>query len=203
VDADYNFLWADVGANGAASDCGVFNESPLRAAIEDGTIGFPLPQPLPNDDRPMPFFLIGDDAFPLKEWMMKPFSHRGMDDGERIFNYRLSRARRVVENAFGILAHRWRCLLTTMQQHPQTVTSIVCACLCLHNIMRQRYPRLQNADVDHEEHDHNIIPGAWRTDAVLDDIQTVRGGNRGTRLAKQQRVYLKHYYSMWEQSLGK
>ena len=42
---------------------------------------------------------------------MKPFSHRAMTNEERMFNYRLSRALLVVKNSFGILAHRWRCML--------------------------------------------------------------------------------------------
>eukprot|EP00057_Strongylocentrotus_purpuratus_P022300 XP_011676774.1 PREDICTED: uncharacterized protein LOC105444342 [Strongylocentrotus purpuratus] len=51
VDANYSFLWCKVGANGSSSDAGVFNESTLRGALEDNTIGFPAPDPLPGDDR--------------------------------------------------------------------------------------------------------------------------------------------------------
>ena len=148
VDSDYKFLWAAVGGNGSSSDCGIFNASPLRTTLESGDIGFPDPEPLPHDDRGMPYFLVGDDAFPLRTWMMKPFSHRNMTVEERIFNYRLPRARR-------ILAHRWRCILTTMQQDYETVNIIVSACLCLHNL---RYPGLQNYDADREQNDHNITP---------------------------------------------
>jgi hypothetical protein len=106
VDGDYKFIYVDVGANGSCSDGGVFINTSLREAIEDGTAGIPDPQPLPNDDQDVPFAFVGDDAFPLRSWLMKPFPHRQMTRSERIFNYRLSRARRVVENAFGILAHR-------------------------------------------------------------------------------------------------
>jgi len=59
---------------------------------------------------------------------------------QRIYNYRLSRAWRVVEKAFGILVHRCRCMLTTMQQHPHRVQSIVMACCIMHNLLAIWYP---------------------------------------------------------------
>ena len=36
------------------------------------------------------YFILGDDAFPLKLWLMKPYSSRGTDLNQRVFNYRLS-----------------------------------------------------------------------------------------------------------------
>ena len=165
VDADYNFLWAQVIANGSTSDCAVFNASPLREVLENGDIGFPDVEPLPNDDLNIPYFFVGDDAFPLRTWMMKPFSHRNMKNDERIFNYRLSQVHRIMENGFGILAKRFPCLLTTMLQEPDTVKVIVMACLCLHNLIRLRYPGLQNLDLDREGKDHEVIQGAWRNAA--------------------------------------
>lgn len=123
---------------GSASDCQIFNNSPLKAALDSGSVNFPDPEPLPLDDVPIPYFIVGDDAFPLRPWLMKPFGSRSLSKQERIFNYRLSRARRVVENAFGILAARWRCLLSTMQQEPHRVKSIVMAAVCLHNLLRLR-----------------------------------------------------------------
>ena len=74
----------------------------MKECVEDGTLGFPNPEPLPFDNEDMPYFFVGDDAFALKPTMMKPYSLRGLTDDQRIFNYRLSRTRRVVENAFGI-----------------------------------------------------------------------------------------------------
>ena len=65
-----------------------------------------------------PYFIVGDDAFVLSEFMMKSFSRKNMSLFERIFNYRLSRCRRVVENTFEILANRWQILLTTMHHTP-------------------------------------------------------------------------------------
>ena len=162
VGANYKFLWVDVGGNGSASDCQIFNGCYLKEAIDSSVIGFPPADPLPGDDRPTPYSIIGDDAFPLRTWMMKPYSRRNMPDPESIINYRLSRARRIVENAFGILGNKWQCLVTSMRQKTKTVESIVLACVCLHNLMRLRYPGIQNAVLDQEDDQHNIIPGAWR-----------------------------------------
>ncbi len=195
VDADYKFLWANVGIEGSASDAGVFNQSPLEAALREGTLGLPDPEPLPHDDRDTPYFIIGDDAFPLRTWLVKPYSHRYLSHEERIFNYRTSRARRVVENAFGILANRFRCLLTTMGTTPEHTSGIVQACLVLHNIMRMRYPALQNADLDVDDVDGQIIPGAWRTAAMMDEMETLGKAPRENRAGKELRMYLTYYYN--------
>ncbi len=125
---------------------------------------------------------------------MKPYSRRNLEVDARIFNYRLSRARRVVENAFGILSNRWRCLLNTLQVRPQTAQHIVHACVCLHNLMRARYPAQQNALLDMEDQNHNFIPGAWREDEVMAGIR-VQGGNFQTHSGNVQREYLKLYYN--------
>ena len=148
VDADYKFLWIDVGGHGHMSDAQIYNESELKECLHDGSIGLPAPAPLPNDDRNTKYCILGDDAFGLRTYPMKPYSVRHMTKEQRIFNYRISRGRRIVENAFGILTQRWQVILCTMQQEPDTVRLIVEACVCLHNLMRN--PALQNAGLDQE-----------------------------------------------------
>jgi len=61
---------------------------------------------LPNTNITTHYAFVGDEAFPLKLYMLRPYSRDNLTDAQRIFNYRLSRARRVIENAFGILTVR-------------------------------------------------------------------------------------------------
>ena len=193
VDANYKFLWVDVGSNGSSGDAQVFNASELKEGFEEGYVNVPPPEPLPGDDKDTPYYLVGDDAFQLRTWLMKPFSKRQLEIFERIFNYRLSRARRIVENAFGILSHRFRCLLTTLQQYPKTVESIVLACICLHNLLRNKEGPGQVPYADQEDGNRNVIPGAWRDDEPLLGLETLTAGNRMTNAAKNQREYLARY----------
>lgn len=126
---------------------------------------------------------------------MKPYAQRQMTKEQRIFNYRMSRGRRIVENAFGILAQHWQILLTTMQHDPETIAIIVQACVILHNLMRMRYPALQNTVIDAENANHQIIPGSWRATANMHDVDNMRGPNRDSTAAKKQRGYLKLYFN--------
>ena len=106
ADANYKFIYIHVGSYGRQSDGGVWAETDMKVDLEDGTANLPDKRPFPNDDEPMPFTIVADDAFPLKSYLMKPYPHKKLNHDQRIFNYRLSRTRRVVENVFGILSNR-------------------------------------------------------------------------------------------------
>ena len=74
----------------------------LKKMIKDGTLKFPTLDPL-GKGQDLHYFLLRDDAFALMTWLVKPYSTTQLTLEERIANYRISRGRRVVENAFGIL----------------------------------------------------------------------------------------------------
>jgi hypothetical protein len=195
VDADYKFIWVDVSGMGLNADSQLFQESELQECLQDGTSGLPPADTLPFDDKNTPYFILADDAFELRTWLMKPFSLRHMSQEHRIFNYRLSRGRRIVENAFGIMSQRWQILLSTMQHSPENVRLIVEACVCLHNLMRMRCPAIQNVLLDTEDDNHSIVPGVWRQAGMMESLKKIKGQTRAGRIAKQQRAYLMHYFN--------
>ena len=86
----------------------------------------------------MPYVIVGDEAFPLKSYIMKPFPFRNLDQDKRIFNNRLSRARRIVENVFGILTCRFGVFKQAIPLEPEKVEKIVLASCALHNFLRTR-----------------------------------------------------------------
>ncbi len=116
----------DVGQLGKFSDGGVFSNSTFGQAFEDGTLVLPEPAPLPGTVRPdLPFAMVGDEAFPLRNYLLRPYPGRHLPgnsielahahvylftllylEDQAVYNYRLSRARRIIENTFGILVSR-------------------------------------------------------------------------------------------------
>lgn len=173
VDADYKFIWVDMGGYGRNSDGQIFNHSDLAHKLQTDTLGLPPPEPLRHDDgeNPMPYFIVGDDAFGLKPYLMKPHGTRENTWQTRIANYRISRARRVVENAFGILANRYRCFLTTMLLSPDNVRAVLGAAICLHNLHRLRKlgqdgaaaaVEREDERLHHVNDDYQLADGAWR-----------------------------------------
>uniref|UniRef100_UPI003AAFE7A5 uncharacterized protein n=1 Tax=Centroberyx gerrardi TaxID=166262 RepID=UPI003AAFE7A5 len=172
VDANYKFIYANVGTQGRVSDAGLFGQSDLRTAMDRDLLNVPRPEPLPDTNITMPYAFIGDEAFPLRNDLVKPYPYRNLDHGQRIFNYRLSRARRTVENAFGILANRLRVFLTNIALEPDKVTTIALAALTVHNFLREKASEayLPPAFVDMEDENHRIIHGAWRRDGELASV---------------------------------
>ena len=136
VDANYKFIYIDVGCNGRISDVGVFKNCLLFNAMENNTLQILLPEPLDDGSGfPIPYMMVADDAFPLKQYIQKPFGQARLTNERRIFNYRLSQARCIVENSFGILASRFRIFMAPINLSPDKVEKIVIACCSLHNFL--------------------------------------------------------------------
>ncbi|KAJ8384919.1 hypothetical protein AAFF_G00197270 [Aldrovandia affinis] len=137
---DHKFCFTDiyVGWPGRTHDARVLANSPLykMAEDQDGYL-FSCEKSLTVNGVEIPVHLIGDPAYPLKKWLMKGFtSYPHLAQEQRNFNHRLSSARMVVEDAFGRLKGRWRCLLKRNDLDIELMPDIVAACCILHNAKR-------------------------------------------------------------------
>ncbi|XP_031625657.1 uncharacterized protein LOC116342282 [Contarinia nasturtii] len=133
ADANYRLLYIDVGTKGRISDGGIFNRSSLYSAIENNLLNIPPSTLLPGSDIKTPYTIIADDA--LKTYIMKPYSFRGQDIGQRVFNYRLSRARRMIESVFGLMSTKFRVLRSIIELSEANVKTCVLAICALHNFL--------------------------------------------------------------------
>lgn len=77
-------------------------------------------------------WIAGDKAYPIRQWLIRPFSKSGHDDHTR-FNRTLSKGRVVIENAFGILKNRWQ-ILRDLNVRLQDAPMVTLACCALHNL---------------------------------------------------------------------
>lgn len=140
VDSNYCFRAVDVGHYGKCGDSNIFRQSALNNLLVSGQLNLPNNKALPNfeDITPMPYVIVADEAFSMTQHVMRPYPRRNLNEKKRIFNYRLSRARRFVECAFGILANKWRVFHSAICLDPDFVQLIVLAACVLHNFVRVR-----------------------------------------------------------------
>lgn len=133
ADAHYRFIIVDIGAPGR-SDGGVFKESRMGKHFETKTLNVPLSDALYENGPTLPYILVGDEAFGTSNYLMTPYRRRcALNQKQKVFNYHLSRSRRVVESAFGILGAKWRVYRNPMKTSLKVTRKIIQATTCLHN----------------------------------------------------------------------
>ena len=195
VDANYRFTYIDVGAYGSQSDGSVFSNSTFGKALNSSTLPLPNAQMLPNSEKTLPVVFVGDEAFPLKENLLRPYPGKNLDYNKRVFNYRLSRARRTVENTFGILASKWRVFRRPISISVESADKVVKACCCLHNYLCHTPTYDAMEDMDHEDRMGEVLPGAWRTTPGIGLQNLHRHTTRGTVAAASVREAYNDYFA--------
>ena len=131
VDEKDRFMWASSGYPGNSHDAIILKSTDLYHRISNKNY---LPTCIVASEMEIYPVLLGDSAFPFLPWLMKPYGNAIQTKEQRYFNYRLSRARMVVEGAFGQLKGRWRILLRKNECHSETLKLMSLACIILHNI---------------------------------------------------------------------
>ena len=201
-DARYNFIYASVGDFGSNNDCIALANTEVENAFENNCWGLPAAEKITGINDPTPYYLLGDEIFPLNEWLMRPYPGNKMNklpEAEQIYNLRQSRARMPIENSYGILVARWRIFQKPIAGNYENIQNYVMACICLHNYLRLTenalYCPYGFVDVCNKSGD--IKPGDWRkavdsTEGGLRNASKIKGGRR-KKNAITIRDNLKHY----------
>lgn len=135
----------------------------------------------------------------MSRHLQKPYGLTAIGYNERIYNYRLSRARRISENVFGILVSRFRLFLGTIHMLPRRIKKVVMAAITLHNILRCRNPRryIPACDVDQENMDGTVRRGQWRQNPKnMTDMDICKQRNptvESKKIRQHYTTYFTHY----------
>ncbi|XP_041983090.1 putative nuclease HARBI1 [Aricia agestis] len=181
VNANYEFIFADVGKNGRNSDGGVFEYTSFWRMLTND--GLHIPEREDNVEK-MNYVFLADDAFPAHEHILKRFSQDESVSNvmnER-YNSRHSRARNVVENAFGIINSRFRVLNSPMNIKVENVNKVVLAICALHNYLcRQSKFYLSPQTVDSIDKRTGEIrhTAEWRYEENVPQLVELQNVNRG------------------------
>lgn len=133
TDTSCKFLDVSTGFPGSIHDARILWLNKLHREVAQGNwLNGPSKQIGACEVGPL---LVGDSAYPLSKWLMKPFKQtRTLTESRLRYNCALSQARVVVEQAYGILKGRWRCLYKAMEEKISSVPLTILTCFVLHNI---------------------------------------------------------------------
>ena len=204
-DANYCFTLVDIGNYGGVNDASIFNSSEMGQAFAQQELDIPGPKDV--NGHTLPYVIVADDIFKLTNWMMKPYTGRNLSEENLVFNYRLSRCRRTIENAFGIMASRWQVFRRQICASVETVERVAKACVTLHNYLLQTDNAcyVPSGFVDSVSESGDVIPGSWRSDTQNDlgGLQSLTGirSNNYTNNAKEIRENFKTYFNSSEGSI--
>lgn len=198
ADANYRFILCDFGTNGRISDGGVLKNTKFFEKLSKNLLSIPPAGKIRNSNTTTPYVFIADDAFPLREDTMKPFRQADLiSQSRKIFNYRLSRARRIVENLFGILVARFRIFHTAINVKPSNIEDIVMACCVLHNYLMKTLPSCYASSecFDSENRDEGSTTSGYEANNVY--VYGLNRNNPGNmaRAAKKVREDFMNYFA--------
>ncbi|XP_030748939.1 putative nuclease HARBI1 [Sitophilus oryzae] len=103
---------------GSAHDSVIFDRSALRVFCERGQMGG---------------FLLGDNGYPCRPYLLTPVIHPGNVRDER-YNRAHKSTRNIVERVFGVYKRRFPCLYRGLTTKLETTQAIICATATLYNL---------------------------------------------------------------------
>jgi hypothetical protein len=208
ADANLKFLFVDIGQCGSLNDAGIFQRTSFKAALDAGQLHLPE-----SPTGTIMYHFCGDDAFGMTERLMKPYPRNApvLTPTQKVFNYRFSRARRTIENSFGLLSSKFRILRTPILLRADNAIEVVKATVALHNFLLEvdSTTYQQPGELSMEDVAHIVIPGQWETDESSCHMLSINQLNSGNNIARNQRDAIAAYFMQegeipwqWNMALG-
>lgn len=170
VDSEYNFLYVRVGDQGSLVDANIWSNCEFKKRLDSGLLNYPT-----DTIDSLPYTFIGDGGFKLSKNLLTLFNRPQSSNNyqKRIYNYRLSRTRRVIENVFGVISQRFRVLSKVMTVSPETAKLVVGAVCVLHNLLNQRNQRKYHLENIVEESETEVSDTeSYGTEDEYSEIET-------------------------------
>lgn len=138
VDANYRFTYVDIGSMGRFPDGNVFSNCSFGKKLKATFYNCQIQSLCLDNLQRLLSCVVGDEAFPLLINLMRPYPKAKVTNNycNKVYNYRLSRARQTVECAFGILAARFRIFKRPFECKLDTIDNVAAAACILHNYLR-------------------------------------------------------------------
>jgi hypothetical protein len=171
VDANFSFVYINIGSQGRVSDGG-FNHTSFKIFLDYFKLNLPADCVLQGINTPFPYIYLADNAFWLTCIIMKPYAGaQAKRSKTNICNYRVSKKLRIAENVFGIMSNVFRVFRRLLVTQSETMELATLAAVYLHNFMRRISSRCTHTPpgtFDTECSDTTgIRPGDWRTDQEM------------------------------------
>lgn len=157
------FTYINIGTAGKCNDSYIFERSSLKYCHEADELFTKFSVRI--GDVNVPVLLIGDSAFRLSRYLMKPYPFKiDQPANERNFNYHLSKCRRVIENAFGQLKARFRKIGKGLEVAPRNCKVVIKACCLLHNFLKDEADNIVDPWFEEaQSQPHHIQPSSTTT----------------------------------------
>ena len=149
VDSRLCFQNINISWPGRVHDPRVLTNTALYLKAQVGSLVPPVTRKISGVE--IPPVVLGDPAYTLKPWLMTPYKNAGNLSRKQLgFNNKLSQTGMVLENSFGRLKGRWRCLLKRLDCETDRAPVMMGACCVLHKICEINNEELNEDCLDNE-----------------------------------------------------
>lgn len=136
ADSKGRFVLVECAGFGKQADSGVFQNSALGKILQEQqhTI-LPKPVTLPGTEMTLPYVLLADKGYGLKDTVMRPYSEEKITPKQKLYNFMHNRARRHIECAFGRLTKMFELFKAPLDMKEEKLDIVILACFLIYNII--------------------------------------------------------------------